>query len=190
MKHVKFSRWLIAGVSAASLVSAISAFAQAQVDTAKSTVTATSKQMNVPVDGKFKKFTATLDFDPAKPAAGNASINIDTASYDLGDDSYNKQAQDKDWFDVAHFPSATFASTSIAPAGGNKYNVAGKLTIKGKSQNVTVPVTVTQQGATQTFDGALPIKRTQFDVGSGEWKDTSVVADEVVIKFHLVALKK
>jgi polyisoprenoid-binding protein YceI len=49
---------------------------------------------------------------------------------------------------------------------------------------------VTSQGATQTFDGSLPIKRTQFDVGSGEWKDTSVVADEVVIKFHLVATKK
>lgn len=76
------------------------------------------------------------------------------------------------------------------PAGGNKYNVTGKITIKGKSQTVTVPVTVTQQGATETFDGALPIKRTQFDVGTGEWKDTSIVADDVVIKFHIVAAKK
>jgi polyisoprenoid-binding protein YceI len=190
MKHAKFSRWLLAGVSAASLVAAVSAFGQAQVDTTKSTVTATSKQMNVPVEGKFKKFTAQLDFDPAKPAAGSANITIDTGSYDLGDDSYNKQATDKDWFDTAHFPTATFTSTAIAPAGGTKFNVSGKLTIKGKSQNVTVPVTVTSQGAMQTFDGSLPIKRTQFDVGSGEWKDTSVVADEVVIKFHLVATKK
>jgi polyisoprenoid-binding protein YceI len=53
-----------------------------------------------------------------------------------------------------------------------------------------VPVTVTQSGATETFDGALPIKRTQFDVGTGEWKDTSIVADDVVIKFHIVAAKK
>jgi hypothetical protein len=53
-----------------------------------------------------------------------------------------------------------------------------------------VPVTVTSQGTTQTFDGSLPIKRTQFDVGTGEWRDTSVVADEVVIKFHLVDVKK
>jgi polyisoprenoid-binding protein YceI len=36
----------------------------------------------------------------------------------------------------------------------------------------------------------LPIKRSQFDIGTGEWKDTSVVADEVVIKFHIVAAKK
>jgi polyisoprenoid-binding protein YceI len=53
-----------------------------------------------------------------------------------------------------------------------------------------VPVTITQQGATQTFDGSLSIKRTQYDIGTGEWKDTSVVADEVMIKFHLVAATK
>jgi len=52
-----------------------------------------------------------------------------------------------------------------------------------------VPVTVTQSGATQTFDGVLPIKRSAFNVGTGEWKDTSIVADEVQIKFHLVATK-
>jgi polyisoprenoid-binding protein YceI len=53
-----------------------------------------------------------------------------------------------------------------------------------------LPVTVAQQGATQTFDGALPIKRSQFDIGTGEWKDTSVVADEVMIRFHIVEVKK
>jgi len=96
----------------------------------------------------------------------------------------------KDWFDTAQFPNATFVSSTIAPVGGNQFKVSGKLTIKGKSENVTVPVTVTQQGATQTFDGTLPIKRSQFDIGSGEWKDTSVVADEVSIRFHIVEAKK
>ena len=80
-------------------------------------------------------------------------------------------------------------STAIAPAGGNKYNVTGKLTIKGKTETLTVPVTVTQAGATQTFDGVLPIRRSAFNVGTGEWKDTSIVADDVQIKFHIVAAK-
>ena len=164
--------------------------AHAQVDTSKSTVTATSKQMNVPVDGTFKKFAAQLSFDPAKPAAGSAKLSIDTASYDLGDESYNAQVRGKEWFDAAQYPNATFVSSAIAPAGGNQFKVSGTLTIKGKSENVTVPVTVAQQGSTQSFDGALPIKRSQFDIGTGEWKDTSVVADEVVIKFHIVAAKK
>ncbi|APA85782.1 YceI family protein [Paraburkholderia sprentiae WSM5005] len=185
---VSFYRYMLAAFAAASLSAAGAALAQ--VDVAKSSVTATSKQMNVPVEGKFNKFTAQVSFDPAKPAAGSAQLNIDVASYDLGDESYNEQVRGKEWFDAKAWPSATFVSSAIAPAGGNQFKVTGKLTIKGKSETVVVPVTVSQQGATQTFDGALPIKRSQFDIGTGEWKDTSVVADEVVIKFHIVAARK
>ncbi len=185
---VKLNRWMLAAFAATSL--ALAAGAQEQVDMSKSMVIATSKQMNVPADGKFNKFTAQIAFDPAKPAAGSANLSIDTGSFDLGDDDYNKQVRGAKWFDSAKYPNATFVSSEIAPASGNKFNVTGKLAIKGKSQTVTVPVTVTQAGATETFDGALPIKRTQYDVGTGEWKDTSIVADEVVIKFHIVAAKK
>ncbi|MDR6406951.1 polyisoprenoid-binding protein YceI [Paraburkholderia terricola] len=183
-----FLRPAVAVIAGLSLFSA--SLAHADVDTSKSSVIATTKQMNVPVDGKFRKFSAQLNFDPAKPTAGSANVSIDTGSYDLGADDYNKQAQGKEWFDSAAYPAATFVSSAIAPAGGNQYKITGKLTIKGKSQTVVVPVTIASQGATQTFDGALPIRRTQFDVGTGEWKDTSVVADEVVIKFHIVASKK
>jgi polyisoprenoid-binding protein YceI len=181
-------RATLAGIAAVSLFGA--GLAHADIDLGKSSVIATTKQMNVPVDGKFKKFSAQLNFDPAKPTAGSATVSIDTASYDLGADDYNKQAQGKEWFDSATFPTATFVSSAIAPAGGNQYRITGKLTIKGKSQTIVVPVSIASQGGTQTFDGSLPIKRSQFDVGTGEWKDTSVVADDVVIKFHLVASKK
>jgi polyisoprenoid-binding protein YceI len=186
-RHSAF-RATLAGIAALSLFGA--GLAHADVDLAKSSVIATTKQMNVPVDGKFRKFSAELNFDPAKPTAGSANVSIDTASYDLGADDYNKQAQGKEWFDSAAFPNATFVSSAIAPAGGNQYRITGKLTIKGKSQTVVVPVTIAAQGGTQTFDGSVPIRRSQFDVGTGEWKDTSVVADEVVIKFHIVASKK
>uniref|UniRef100_E1TDU5 YceI family protein n=1 Tax=Burkholderia sp. (strain CCGE1003) TaxID=640512 RepID=E1TDU5_BURSG len=178
---------VLAGAAALALLG--TSLAHADVDTSKSTVIATTKQMNVPVDGKFRKFSAQLSFDPAKPTAGSANVSIDTRSYDLGADDYNKQAQGKEWFDSATYPAATFVSSAITPAGGNQYKITGKLTIKGKSQTVVVPVTIASQGSTQTFDGSLPIRRSQFDVGTGEWKDTSVVADEVVIKFHLVASK-
>jgi polyisoprenoid-binding protein YceI len=178
-------RLMLATLAAASFIAAGSAFAQ--VDLAKSTVTATSKQMNVPVEGKFKKFSGQVVFDPAKPTSGSAQVSIDMSSYDIGDESYNDQVRGKDWFDAKTFPTATFVSSAIAPAGNNQFKVTGKLTVKGKSQTVVVPVTVSTQGTTQTFDGSLPVKRSQFDVGTGEWKDTSVVADDVVIKFHLVS---
>lgn len=182
-----FSRSILATLAAMSLV--MSSAALADVDLSKSKVSAVSKQMNVPTEGVFRKFAAQITFDPANAAQGSAQVSIDIASFDLGDKMYNDQVAGKDWFDARTYPQATFVSSAITPAGGNKYNVTGKLTIKGKTATVTLPVEMTQNGATQTFDGMLPIKRSAFNVGTGEWKDTSVVADDVQIKFHIVGTK-
>src|ERR1700738_2476933 len=78
--------------------------AQAGIDVPKSTLTATFKQMNVPVDGKLKKLTASAQFAPANQAASKAQIDVDVASFDLGSADYNAQVAGKDWFDAKTFP--------------------------------------------------------------------------------------
>ena len=158
-----------------------------KADLAHSSVAAVFKQMNVPVEAKFKKFSAQVDYDAAKPETSKASVDIDTASLDLGDAEMNKEVAKKDWFNSAQFPKASFVSSSIKPNGAGKLNVAGKLAIKGKSVDVSFPLTVKAEGGKQVFEGALPIKRLAFNIGEGEWKDTSMVADEVVIKFRVTA---
>jgi polyisoprenoid-binding protein YceI len=72
-------------------------------------------------------------------------------------------------------------------AGAGKLTVTGKLTIKGKTADVTFPLTVRRRK--QVFEGALPIKRLAYNIGEGEWKDTSMVADDVTIKFHVLRNK-
>ncbi len=173
---------------AAALMSGAAAHAvPLKTDLAKSSVSATFKQMNVPVEARFKTFTAQIDYDAAKPEAAKATVDIGTASMDLGDPEYNREVAKKEWFNTAQFPKATFVSTSIKPAGTDKLNVAGKLTIKGKTADVAFPLTVKAAGKQQVFEGQLPIKRLAFNIGEGEWKDTSMVADEVVIKFRVTA---
>ena len=161
--------------------------AWAQIDAAKSSVTATAKQIGVPMEGKFKKFDATVDFDPAKLATSSAKVEIDVSTFEIGDAETTKEVKGKDWFDAGKYPKAVFQSTSIKAGAAGKFDVAGKLTIKGKTVDVTVPATYRQEGGAQVFDGVLPIKRTVFNIGDGEWKDTSVVADDVQIKFHIVS---
>jgi polyisoprenoid-binding protein YceI len=174
--------------AAAALVLALPAFAAVlKTDPAKSSVSAVFKQMNVPVEAKFKKFNAQIDYDAAKPDTAKASLDLDIPSFDLGDAEYNKEVQKKEWFNGAQFPKASFVSTAIKPGAAGKLDVTGKLTIKGKTADVAFPLTVKKEGAAQVFEGALPIKRLAFNVGEGEWKDTSMVADEVVIKFRVVA---
>ena len=158
-----------------------------KTDLPRSSVSAVFKQLNVPVEARFKKFFAQIDFDPAKPSAAKAVVDIDIASFDLGDPDYNKEVLKKEWFNAVQFPKATFASSSIKPLGAGKFTVTGKLSIKGKSADVSFPLTVKSESGRQVFDGALPIKRLMFNIGEGEWKDTGVVADEVTIKFHVVA---
>ena len=168
-------------------IALVAVAAPLKTDPAKSSVSATFKQMNVPVEAKFKKFTAAIDYDAAKPDAAKASVDIDTASIDLGEAEMNKEVAKKEWFNAAQFPKATFVSSSIKPAGAGKLTVAGKLTIKGKATDVSFPLTVKSEAGKQVFEGALPIKRLTYNIGEGEWKDTSTVADDVIIKFRVTA---
>lgn len=157
-----------------------------KTDTAKSSIAAVFKQMNVPAEGKFKKFNARIDFDAAKPDASKATVDIDVSSFDLGDPMFNSEVLKKDWFNAAQFPQASFISTSMKSIAADKFDVAGKLTIKGKTANVHFPMTMKKESGSQVFEGTLPIKRLTFNIGEGEWKDTSVVADDVTIKFRVV----
>lgn len=164
--------------------------AAAQIDNARSSITATAKQLGVPIEGRFKKMTATVLFMPSRLAQSSAKIDIEVGSYDMGAAEYNKEVLGKEWFNAAQYPKATFASTTIAAAGADRYMVSGKLTLKNKVADVSFPIIVKSVGGVHTFDGVLPIKRSVFHVGEGEWKDVSVVADEVLIKFHLVTAGK
>ena len=171
----------------ALLMAAASVGAAAQtLDPAKSAVTAVSRQMNVPVEGKFTKFTAQIAFDAAKPEAGKAELVIDTASFDIGNAEINDEAKGKNWFDAKNFPQAKFVATAVKAAGPGRFEVTGPLTIKGKTNTVTAPFTVKTDGGATVYEGAFPIKRLAFNIGEGVWKDTDTVADDVQVRFRLV----
>lgn len=156
----------------------------------KSTLAFVSQQMGVSVDGTFRKFAATLDFDPAKPEAGKATLDIELASIDAGGPEANDEVKGKNWFDVKQFPTARFVSTSVKPLGNNRYEVRGQMSIKGKTHEVAAPFTLKPEGAGAVLEGSFPLKRLDYGVGTGAWGDTSVVADEVQIRFRLAVAGK
>ncbi|POA99411.1 polyisoprenoid-binding protein [Chromobacterium sinusclupearum] len=179
---------LIGSVLAAPLAARAAAYTAIQQD--KSHIAFGYKQMGVGMQGQFKKFSAVLNFDPAKPAASKAELTVDIASIDTGSAEANDQVSDKDWFNTKQYPTARFVSGAIKPLGGNRFQVDGKLTIKGRTQAVSTVATMTPQGAMAAFDGALSIKRADFAIGEGDWKDFGTVANEIQIKFHLLARAK
>lgn len=145
------------------------------------------QQMGVAMEGTFKKFSAQLRFDPAAPQAAAATVEIELASVDTGSAEGDEEVARKTWFDTRAFPAARFESTAVKALGGDRYEVAGKLTIKGTTRDVVVPATFTPQGDIGVFEGSLAIRRGDFAVGEGAWKAFDVVANEVVITFHIAA---
>lgn len=166
--------------------SAAFAWAAAGVDTAASSVSAAFTQMGAEVPAQFRKFDARIEFDPANLVAAKAQITVDVASFDIGDAAYNAEVQKKEWLNAAQFPKATFVSTSIKATAPDKLQCEGQLTIKGKTVPVSVPVTLKQQGKNRVFEGLLPIRRLDFNIGEGEWKATDILINEVKIRFRIV----
>ncbi len=160
---------------------ALAALAAATLQPAKSELAFTFKQMGVPVDGKFTKFEAQLDFDAKKPEAGKIAFTVDLGSVSLGDASFDAEVAKAPWFDTKRNGRTTFVSTAIKPSGPGKYDVAGKLTIKGAARDVVVPITLSNGVAA----GSVAIKRLDYKIGDGEWADTSMVANDVTVKFKL-----
>lgn len=145
-----------------------------------------SRQMNVPVEGRFRKVKADVLFDQAKPEASRAAIEIDLNSIELGLEEAEIEVKRPGWFDTAKFPLATFTSSDIKQLSPGNYQMQGKLTIKGITRDVAVPVTVAARtGGGREASGALVVKRLDFKIGDGLWSDTETVADEVQIKFKL-----
>lgn len=172
----------IALVAAAT---ALPAAAQQKLVPAQSEIAFTSRQMGVPVDGKFTRFDAQLQFDPKKPETGKVAFTVDLGSASLGSAEVETELAKPGWFDSKKTRDATFQSTAMKSAGPGKLEVTGKLTIKGQARDVVVPVTLAQSGTNTTASGQFTLKRLEYKIGDGEWNDTSIVANEVQVRFKL-----
>ena len=172
-------------LGSAALLAAHPAVAQQKLVPAQSEVQFTARQMGVPLEGHFKKFDAQVSFDPAKLATSKIVFTVDTGSATMGSRETDAELPKATWFNVPQFPQATFQSSAIKALGAGKFEVTGKLSIKGMARDVVVPVTLVQNGATTLATGALPLKRLAFKIGENEWADTSMVADDVQVKFKL-----
>lgn len=151
----------------------------------QSELTFVAKQLGVPLQGRFKRFAVQSRFDPKAPQTSQINLQMDLASVAINADADAELAK-PEWFNVGKFPQATFQSGVIKALGGGRFEVAGKLTLKGQARDLVVPVQLSQAGGLSTAVGTFALKRLDFKVGDGEWVDTSIVANDVQVKFKVV----
>jgi polyisoprenoid-binding protein YceI len=123
--------------------------------------------------GRFDAFDATLTLDPKAPAKSVLTVTIDMASVDSDITALDDTLKGPQWLDAAKFPTATFRSTGVTPAGAGRARVAGLLTLHGVTKPVTLDVRLHGAGMnplakaeTIGFDATATIRRSEFGVAT------------------------
>jgi polyisoprenoid-binding protein YceI len=183
------------GLSSFGLVST-SAFAKeevAKLDTSKSVVKwVGSKITGDKHNGTVKVKGGEVTFTEGNPTKGTVTIDMKTiANEDLKDASYNAKLvghlSSDDFFDVAKFPEATLNLKKITSTGKGTFKVEGDMTIKGKTNPVTMDAKlVSADKGAQQVNVAFKFDRTLWDVryGSGKFFKNlgdKMISDEIAI---------
>ncbi len=162
-----------------------------QVDKAKSLIKFEAVENGATVTGEFKDYDAVIAFSSDDIGNSKAAVTIKLASVSASYDEVASNLKTADWFDVAKFPEAKFVSQKFIIGNGPGYGVLGNLTIRDKTKPVTINFNTKQIDAKHiVVDGTANLKRTDFGVGQGEWKDTGNVKDDVKVAIHLEAISK
>lgn len=91
------------------------------------------------VKGEFTKVSGSVTIDPSH-VGSSVEIIIDAASINTREPDRDTHLKSADFLDVAKYPSITFRSTKVRPAGKDEYEVIGDLTIHGITREVTLQV--------------------------------------------------
>ena len=153
-----------------------------------------ARQSGAEVEGQFDRFTAEIAFDPDDLEASRVAIEVDMVSVDSAASDRDQALVSKDLFDVATFPSARFEAERFVHLEGDTYEAHGRLAIRDAVLELTLPFTLTIEDHPEDPSaerahavGAVEILRLDYGVGQGQWQDTSMVANEVLVTIDILA---
>ncbi|MFO1406146.1 MAG: YceI family protein [Steroidobacteraceae bacterium] len=142
-------------------------------------------------DGRFGDFTADIAFDPADAREQSFRVVIRTGSAATGDASRDEALVGPDFFSTTRWPDATYVADRFSAAGPGRWVAHGRLTLRGVSRDEDVEFTFKPgPGDTAVLAGGTTVRRLDFGVGQGDWRDTSVLGNDVRISFSLLLHRK
>lgn len=145
------------------------------------------------VRGAFTKVSGTAQYDPANLSKTSIDATIDASSVDTRVSMRDNDLRSANYFDVEKYPTITFKSKSVQPAGEGKLKIVGDLTIHGVTKEVTLdvdgpsaPVTDPRGNSHVGASASTKINRKDFGVGGA----TSMVGEDITITIDVELLHK
>lgn len=171
---------------------------QVVIDAKKSNVEWIGRKVTGSHNGNIKVKQGSLEIEGAKILKGNIDIDMNSMTVvDLTGESNTKllnHLKSDDFFSVATHPVASFKITSAKeitdPAKGT-HEITGDLTIKGVTNAITFPATVTVNGKEAVAKADIKLDRTKWNIryGSGKFFENlgdKMISDDFELKLHIV----
>ncbi len=189
MRHIILAAVLVLAPSAQA--------AKYSIDKDHSSVSFKIRHLVSMVRGGFNDFSGTLEFDEATPSKAGVSAVIQTASIDTRNSKRDDHLRSADFFDAVKFPTITFKSGRVTPAGKGRYMVGGTFSMHG----VEKPVTLTMEysgkvkdpwGNTRAgFSGKTVINRKDFGIVYNKTLETGglMLGEEVEVQLDMECIE-
>lgn len=144
------------------------------------------------IRGSFHKWNVTVQYDPKELSKTSIDATIDATSIDTDLEPRDKDLRGADYFDVDKFPTLTFKSNRVEPAGAGKLTVIGELTLHGVIKEVALdvdgPTPVMKDDKGNMFMGATAtttINRKEFGITVNPG-----ISDDVLITLELDLVRR
>jgi polyisoprenoid-binding protein YceI len=161
--------------------------AEWQLDPARSTITFTYTENDVPFEGHFPDISGRAFFDPTAPEEGSdVEVTVVTETVVLQDFVRTAFAKTEDWFHTQAHPQATFTLNALKVIDGPKMQADGILTIKGNAFAFTPDFTLEQTGTCLRATGQMEMAFKEFGIGQGGVSRLISVGDTVILNYDLI----
>lgn len=165
--------------------------AEWQVDPARSTIAAVVRQGSSggTFEARFERFAAEVAFDPARPEATRVTVTVDAASFASGHGQRDQIATGDAFLAAKAHRDARYATRSVRPLGGDRYQVEADFTLRGVTRPLTHAATIAAGRDEARATGEVELARADWGVGQGQFRGEEVGA-VVTVRFDLVAERR
>jgi polyisoprenoid-binding protein YceI len=169
-----------------------------KVDAAKSTMVWTGKKVTGAHTGGVKLASGSLSLNGDAVQSGNFVIDMTSLTNTDMQGEYSDKLlghlKSDDFFSVDKFPTSNFEITKISNAGKDRVNVEGNLTIKGITNPVTFPASISKKNNVVVAVATIKVDRTKYDIKYGSKSFFEGIGDKAIdndfeLQVNLVAIK-
>jgi len=136
-------------------------------------------------EGSFRQFSTELAYDDRNLAASTLKVTVQVASLDTRDQDRDDTLKSADLLDAGKYPTAQYVASSLAKRADGKIEAVGKLTLRGVTRELRLPLTLKPTAAGLELSGETTIRRLDYEVGQGDWKSTEWVGNDIKLKYQV-----